>query len=346
MNGQTQFQHCPPPATSVLSAIGNTPMIKLSKLNSNPLATVYVKLEFLNPSGSIKDRIVRHMITELENQKVIKPGDKIVENSSGNTAAAVAMICGLKGYDATLVVPHKCSKEKQQALTAFGAKLIVAEEGAKSGTPGHYESIAKRIEEEEGAYRLNQYNNQLNVDAHYKSTGPEIYHQVQGNIDYFVAGGSTGGTISGTGKFLKEQNKDIKVVLVDPPGSGLHNQWKTGVNSPGPGKTSIEGIGKGYNVDCMHIKVVDDVLLVKDQQAFLTARQMAKHEGIMCGISAGANVWGALELAKRATKPTTIVTVLPDGGHKYFSKLFNPEWLLSTGIFASLEELDELTKTI
>jgi len=329
------------PFPGLLSAIGNTPIVALRKLNTNPLATVLVKLEYMNPSGSIKDRIARHIIETFEKRGILRPGGVIVENSSGNTAASVAMIAALKGYQSVIVVPSKCSEEKQQSIKAFGARLVVASATAAPDSPDHYENIAKRLEKEiPGAVRLDQYNNQLNMEAHYLTTGAEIWQQTQGNIDYFVAGASTGGTVSGVGKYLKEKAPDCKVVLSDPNGSCYFNKIKNGSFTVNGKKTQIEGIGKNYSCECMHYEYVDDAILVEDIDAISTARRMAMEEGILCGLSSGANVWAALQLAAQATQPTTIVTVLPDGGLKYLSKLYNPKWLGSCQFVSQEEEND------
>jgi len=334
---------------SLMSAIGNTPMVALRKLNTNPLATVLVKLEFTNPSGSIKDRIARHIIETFERTGKLRAGGVIVENSSGNTAASVAMIAALKGYPAVIVVPSKCSEEKQQAIKAFGAKLVVASAAAPPDSPLHYEQLAKKLEREiPGAVRLDQYNNQLNMEAHYLTTGPEIWAQTGGNVDILVAGASTGGTISGTGKFLKEaSNNHTKVVCSDPNGSCYFNKVKYDQFTVNDKKTQIEGIGKNYSCECMHFDVVDDAILVEDNDAITTARRMASEEGILCGLSSGANVWAALQLAEKATVPTTIVTILPDGGLKYLSKLYNPKWLSSFKFISTDEEsLLETNETV
>mmetsp|Transcript_11774 Transcript_11774/g.19138 ORF Transcript_11774/g.19138 Transcript_11774/m.19138 type:complete len:374 (-) Transcript_11774:75-1196(-) len=332
-----------PGPSRLLDTIGNTPLVELTRLNSNPLARVFVKLEFVNPSGSIKDRIAKHIIETFEREGRLKPGWTIVENSSGNTAAAVAMVAALKGYKSVLVVPHKCSIEKQNALKAFGARVIVSPPGAQHGTPEHYESIAIRLASElPNAVRLDQYNNPLNIEAHYWGTGREIWEQTRGDIDYFVCGGSTGGTITGVSRFLKERSDKVKIVLCDPAGSSMANAFRTGSYESSPGASQIEGLGKNYQVDCYDPSLVDDAFSVGDRDAFLTARRMAQEEGILCGISSGANVWSALELARRATVPTNIVTVLPDGGSKYLSKLFNPQWLLDHQII-SPEEFAEMT---
>jgi len=332
---------------SVVDNIGNTPLIKLTKMCTNPLVEIYVKVEYLNPSGSIKDRIVKYMIEELEKSGKILPGATIVENSSGNTAAAVAMISAIKGYKAILVVPDKCSFEKQNALKAFGAQLVVAPAKVSPDSPWHYENAAKRITSLiPGAIRLDQYNNPLNVEAHYKTTGPEIWAQTKGNIDYFVAGASTGGTVSGVGKCLKEKSGGkVQVVIADPQGSCLYNYKKTGlfqVEEKEKRKgTQIEGRGKDYQVKCMNFDVVDEAIKVSDYDAFLTARRLASEEGLLCGGSSGANVWVSMEIAKSCTKPTKIVTILPDGGLKYLSKIFNSVWLAEHGLIFEDKSIDK-----
>jgi len=326
-------------ASSVLDTIGNTPLVALKKLNTNPLATVYVKLEYMNPSGSIKDRIARHIIETYERRGLLKEGGIIVENSSGNTAASVAMIAAIKGYKAIIVVPSKCSDEKQNSIKAFGAQLVVTPASAAPGTPEHYESVAKRLEREiPGAVRLDQYNNLLNIEAHYLTTGPEIWNQTEGKVDYFVAGASTGGTVSGVGSYLKEvSNNHVKVIISDPNGSCYYNRVVNGTMETNGKKTQIEGIGKNYICECMKFEFVDDAITVEDVDAITTARRMAMEEGILCGGSAGANVWAALQIAAKVTEPTTIVTVLPDGGLKYLSKLFNPQWLSANSIISQAE---------
>eukprot|EP00697_Spironema_sp_BW2_P017387 gnl/Spiro4/9056_TR4774_c0_g1_i1.p1 gnl/Spiro4/9056_TR4774_c0_g1~~gnl/Spiro4/9056_TR4774_c0_g1_i1.p1 ORF type:complete len:393 (-),score=123.63 gnl/Spiro4/9056_TR4774_c0_g1_i1:249-1376(-) len=330
-------------SASILDTIGNTPLVRLQKLNTNPLVEVYVKLEFLNPSGSIKDRIAKYMIEAFEREGKLTPGRPgiVVENSSGNTGAGVAMICGLRGYQSILVVPNKCSEEKRAALKAFGARLIVCPPGVTAEHPHHYEAVAKSLVESiPHAVRLDQYNNQLNVEAHYSTTGPEIWRQTDGRVNVFVAGASTGGTISGISRYLKEQNNAVRVVLADVRGSVLLNMVRSGEFVRTSGASQIEGIGKDYPVACMHFNAVDDAVLVNDRDAFRVARLMAREEGILCGISSGANVHACLELARSATVPTVIVTVLPDGGAKYFSKVFAPQWLLDHQLIDEEEARD------
>lgn len=333
------------PSHTVSDSIGRTPLLELKRLNSNPLARVFVKVEFVNPSGSIKDRVAKHIIETYESQGVLKPGGIIIENSSGNTAAGVAMLAALKGYQAILIVPNKCSAEKVAALKAYGARVIVAPPGVDYSHPHHYENLAKYITSSiPGAVRLDQYNNQLNVEAHYMTTGPEIWHQTHGTVGIFVCGASTGGTISGVGRYLKDvSDNKVRIVAADPQGSIILPTVKTGKSSKTPGTTQIEGIGKDYQVACTHYDVIDDAIFVPDRAAFEVARRMAQEEGIMCGISSGANVYAALEIAKSVTEPTTIVTVLPDGGVKYFSKIFNPDFLVSHHLLTHDESLSMTT---
>ena len=343
---ETYTQRSAVPSHTVVDSIGRTPLLELKRLNTNPKARVFVKVEFVNPSGSIKDRVAKHIIETFETQGLLKPGGVIVENSSGNTAAGVAMIAALKGYRAILVVPHKCSQEKVAALRAYGARVVVAPPGVDHSHPHHYENLAKLLEAEiPGAVRLDQYNNQLNVEAHYMTTGPEIWRQTDGTVSHFVCGASTGGTISGVGRYLKDvSGGTVRVVAADPQGSMILPRVKTGQCVKSPGATQIEGIGKDYQVACTHYDVIDDAIFVPDRCAFDTARRMAQEEGIMCGISSGANVYAALELAKSATEPTTIVTVLPDGGSKYFSKIFNPTFLLSHHLITQ-DQSETMTST-
>lgn len=314
---------------TLLKTIGNTPLVRLKRMNPFSPVTILLKLEFFNPSGSIKDRIVAHIVDDAQNKGLIKPGGTLIENTSGNTGAAVAMIAALRGYNAILTLPDKVSQEKQNALKAFGAKLVVCPTSAAPDDPEHYVNKAKALQEATpNSFRLNQYDNLKNPEAHYLTTGPEIWQQTNGEVDYLIAAGSTGGTVSGTGRYLKEKNPRVKVIMPDPVGSIYYDYFKTGrVPEHGNCNYFVEGVGEDHLAKALDFSVLDDVVPFTDKEAFLMARQLAKEEGILVGGSAGANLKVALDIAKTLTKPATIVVIVPDGGLKYLSKIYNDEWM-------------------
>lgn len=314
---------------TILDTIGNTPLIKLQRINPNPQVTILAKAEWVNPGGSIKDRMVLHIINDAEKRGLLKPGGTIIENTSGNTGAAVAMIAAIRGYKAILVMPDKVSTEKQNALKAYGAEVVLTPTSAAPDSPDHYVNVSKKLADETpNSFRINQYDNKKNPEAHYLTTGPEIWEQSGGKVDYFVASGSTGGTVSGIGKFLKEKNPKVKVVMPDPIGSIYYHYFKTGkIPEGGNCNYQLEGIGEDHLAHAIDFSMIDDVVQVTDKNAFTTARLMAKKEGILAGGSSGANVWAALEIAKSIKGPATIVVILPDGGIKYLSKMYNDAWM-------------------
>lgn len=313
----------------VLNAIGNTPLVKLCHLSPRPDVTILLKLEFMNPTGSIKDRIVKHMIEAAEKSGELKPGGTIVENTSGNTGAAIGLIAASKGYKVILTMPDKVSIEKQNTLRAFGCDIVMCPTSAPPDSPEHYVNKAKQIAKETpNSYRPNQYDNPKNPEAHYLTTGPEIWKQTGGHIDYFVASGSTGGTVSGVGKYLKEQKPDVQVWMPDPIGSIYYEYFKTKEVPHGGSCTYlVEGIGEDHLTKAMDFCVVDGMMQVNDKEAFHIARELATKEGILGGGSTGVNVWGAIELAKKIKGPATIVTIAPDSGLKYLSKIFDDKWM-------------------
>lgn len=318
---------------NILNNIGNTPLIKLNKINPYPNVDIYVKLEFMNPSGSIKDRIVSHIIKDAEINGLLKPGGTIVENTSGNTGAAAAMIGAIKGYKVILTMPDKVSLEKQNALKAFGAEVRVCPTAALPDDPEHYVNLAKRLATEiPNSFRINQYDNPLNPEAHYLTTGPEIWEQTEGKVTHFVAAGSTGGTISGISKFLKEKNPNVFTFMADPYGSIFCKYFKTGVIDPNEiGSYYVEGVGEDHLTKAMNFDLVNDMIQFNDHDCLNMGRRLAREEGIIGGGTGGANVWAALQLASRLTEPATIVTVIPDNGAKYLSKMYNDEWMKEKG---------------
>lgn len=314
---------------TILDAIGNTPLVRLQNLSFNPQVTILVKLEFLNPGFSIKDRIVKYIIEDAERTGKLSAGGTIVENTSGNTGAAAAMIAAIKGYRAILTMPDKVSVEKQNSLKAYGAEIVVCPTDVPPDSPEHYVNKAKKIAEDiQGAFRINQYDNLKNPEAHYRSTAPEIWEQTGGDIDYFIASASTGGTISGIGKYLKERNPKIKVIMPDPVGSVYYDYFHKGsFDTNARCNYFLEGIGEDHLAKAIDFGVIDDVVQVKDKDAFATARLLARKEGIFAGGSTGANIWAALELSKKLKNNATIVTVAPDAGVKYLSKIYDDTWL-------------------
>jgi cystathionine beta-synthase len=316
---------------NVLSAIGHTPLVRLQKLVGAEDAAVLVKLEYLNPGGSIKDRMALHILERAEKAGLLRRGGTIVENTSGNTGVAIAMFAAVRGYRCVFTMPDKMSKEKQDALKAFGAQVIVTPTNVPADSPDSYYSVAKRIAAETpNSFYLNQYHNPDNVEAHYRSTGPELWEQTGGRLDAFVAGLGTGGSMSGCGKFFKEKNGKILNVGVDPVGSVYHSMFKTGKLTT-PHVYKVEGIGEDMMCGAMDLSVLDDVRQVTDAQAFVMARRLAREEGIFAGGSSGAAVHVAVQIARELGKGKTVVVPLPDGGRSYVSKLFSDEWMRDNG---------------
>ncbi|MDA1101158.1 MAG: cysteine synthase family protein [Proteobacteria bacterium] len=316
----------PVSSTKLLDTIGETPLVALEHLFAGKSAKVFAKLEYFNPTGSIKDRIVRHIIEDAERTGLLQPGGCIVENTSGNTGAAIAMVAAIKGYRAVLTMPDKVSREKQAALIALGAEIVVCPTNAMPGTAEHYVQRARDIAAATAnSFMLNQYDNPKNAEAHYLTTGPEIWRQMDGKIDYFVACGSTGGTVSGVGRYLKEQNPHIKVLMPDPIGSIYYTYFTTGeIDESEIASYQVEGIGEDHIAQCMDFSVVDEMMQFNDDDAFGLTRQLAACEGILAGGSSGGNLFGCMKLAERLEQPANIVTVFPDTGLKYLSSIFQP----------------------
>jgi cystathionine beta-synthase len=320
-----------PTHENVLSAIGHTPLVRLGKLAGPDAATVLAKLEYLNPGGSIKDRMALHILQKAEKAGLLRPGGTIVENTSGNTGVAVAMFAAVRGYRCIFTMPDKMSKEKQDALKAFGAQVVVTPTNVPADSPQSYYSVAKRLAAETpDSFYLNQYHNPDNVEAHHLLTAPEIWEQTGGRFDAFVAGLGTGGTMSGCGRFFKEKNPKILNVGVDPVGSVYYSMFKTGKLST-PNVYKVEGIGEDMMCGAMDLSVLDDVRQITDAQSFAMARRLAREEGIFAGGSSGAAVHVAVQLARELGPGKTVVVPLPDGGRAYASKLFSDEWMRDNG---------------
>lgn len=327
---------------NILETIGNTPIVKLNKIGKNLSSTILVKLESWNPGGSVKDRMAIYILQQAEKKGLLKKGSVIVENTSGNTGVGVALYAAVKGYKVIFTIPDKMSEEKISHLRAFGAKVIVCPTDVPPDDPRSYYEVAKRIAKETpNSFMVNQYHNLTNVEAHYKLTGPEIWSQLEGNIDYLVAGIGTGGTISGVGRYLKEKNKNIKIIGIDPIGSVYYDYFKT-KKLPQPKVYMVEGIGEDMLVSCVDFSVIDEIIQVDDKSSFLMARKLLKEEGIFVGGSSGAAVYGAVKVAENIKEEKIILTILPDTGYNYLGKFFQDEWMKRNGFLEDGGEHEEI----
>lgn len=329
---------------NVLGLIGNTPMVKLNRMCDDTMALVLMKLEQFNPGGSVKDRMAVYMIRRAIAEGLIKPGGTFVESTSGNTGLGIAMTAAVLGYRTLCTIPDKMSKEKIDMLKAFGTEVLVTRTDLPHDHPESYVEIAKRMAKEiPNAYYTDQYNNMDNPQAHYLTTGPEIWKDTDGKIDCFVGGIGTGGTISGAGRYLKEKaseaGRQLRIVCPDPVGSIYFDVFHHGKELREPGIYRVEGIGHDFMVGTLDMSVIDDVMEVTDRESFLTARRLVREEGIFAGGSAGTAVFGALKVAKELGPGKVVVVIIPDSGDRYISKYFSDEWMKDMGLLDIEERL-------
>jgi cystathionine beta-synthase len=319
------------PAGSLLDLIGNTPMVQVTKMDTGP-CRLLLKLESQNPGGSIKDRIALSMIAAAEHEGFLKPGGTIVEATAGNTGLALTLVGQARGYRVLLVIPDKMSKEKIQHLRAMGADVRLTRSDVPHGHPEYYTDMAERLAQQiPGGFYVNQFANDANSDAHFMTTGPEIWEQTGGTIDAFVAGIGTGGTITGIGRYLKSVGSKAEIILADPVGSTLAGIVNDGV--PGPeGSYTVEGIGQNFVPDTADIDLIDRAYSIPDAEAIATVRELLLKEGVLAGSSSGTLIAAALRWCRAQTEPKTCVTFVCDTGAKYLSKVYNDAWLADQGL--------------
>ena len=315
----------------IISLIGNTPLVKLSKLSTGLKPIILCKLEFLNPGGSVKDRIGVALIEDAISKGSLAKGGTVVEPSSGNTGVGLALTCIKFGLNLIVTMPDKMSDEKKRILEGYGAKVVVCPTDRPVDHPEQYISVAQRITRDTpNSFMPNQYRNPINPQTHYLTTGREIWRQTEGKITHFVAGVGTGGTITGAGKYLKEQKSSVRVVGADPKGSLYFYKLNEGAE-PDLHQYKVEGIGEDFIPDTVDLSLIDEIVQISDRDSFQTARRLAREEGMFVGSSSGTVVAAALKVAENLSNDDLIVTILPDRGERYLSKLYNDDWMRSQG---------------
>ncbi len=327
---------------NVLELIGNTPLIKLNKITEELEGNFYAKVEAFNPGHSSKDRIALYIIEEAEKKGILSPGDTIIETTSGNTGFSLAMVSIIKGYNCILAVSSKSSKDKIDMLRSLGAKVYVCPAHVSADDERSYYNVAKRLHEEtKGSVYINQYFNQLNIDAHYNTTGPEIWEQTKGQITHLVACSGTGGTISGTAKFLKEKNPNIRILGVDAFGSVLKKYHETReFDNKEIYPYRIEGLGKNLIPSATDFDIIDKFMKVTDEESAHSAREITRKEGLFVGYTSGAVMQAIKQYAEEGefTKDSNIIAIFPDHGSRYMSKVFSDDWMNEQGFFDSVNE--------
>ena len=327
---------------NVLQLIGNTPLIRLNRITQDLKGDFFAKVEAFNPGHSTKDRIALHIIEEAERKGILKPGDTIIETTSGNTGFSIAMVSVIKGYECILAVSSKSSKDKIDMLRSMGAKVYVCPANVSADDPRSYYQVARRMHDEiKGSVYINQYFNELNIEAHYRSTGPEIWKQTEGKITHLVACSGTGGTISGTARFLKEKNPGIKILGIDAYGSVLKKYHETKeFDSSEIYPYRIEGLGKNLIPTATDFESIDKFVKVSDEDSAHAARQLARTEGLFVGYTSGAALQGVRQLAEDGEfdQNSKVVVIFPDHGSRYMSKVFSDDWMNEQGFFDSKNE--------
>lgn len=330
---------------NILQTVGNTPIVELKKVvPQNSPHRFWAKLEYFNPGLSVKDRIALALVEGAEKRGQLKPGGTIIEATSGNTGMGLAMVCAVKGYKSIFVMPDKISEEKRAALRAFGAKVVITPTAVEPEDPRSYLSVSKKLAEiTPGSFLTNQYHNPDNPKVHYEMTGPEIWKQTEGKLDVFVAGAGTGGTVSGTGKYLKEKNPNIKILCPDPVGSILHDLfYYKEVKSP-PRPYKVEGVGEDMLPENVHLNVIDDFVQVADLESFMMTRELVAKEGICVGPSSAMALVGAIKYGEKLIKPSNFLIMMADSGRSYLSKAFNDDWLKDNEFLPSPMKLNKVS---
>ena len=326
---------------NILDVIGNTPIVKLNKVGNHVSSEIYVKLEYLNPGGSIKDRMGVYLCQKALERGDLKPGGTIVESTSGNTGVGIALFAAIHGYNCVFVMADKQSQEKIDNLKAYGAKVIVCPTNVEPEDPRSYYSVAAKLGSLPNSVFLDQYGNMDNGESHFEITGPEIYKQTNGEFDTFLASVGTGGTISGCSRFLKSKMPNLKTVGVDCEGSILMHYHKTGEICEAKSYV-VEGIGEDFLPDNVLFDQIDDFVMVNDKESFLMTRELLTKEGIYAGGSCGSAVVGAIRYAESLDKPERILVILPDSGNRYASKIYNDNWMQKMGYINAKNNKDEL----